>query len=271
MKLPTRQNKPLIGKSTNVAVISRAFVQIRNFTRLMLVTLLSLAALSTPQTAWAVPVTHVFTATTDLSFFGGDGTDEFRITYSFDTDLVGEVLTAGSSIYRPITGNVRADSVTGGFNLDFDASNLFSSSLRVDDNASVFPLPDLADVFSITFATTSSFSFGGEQLTGFALSLVDEQATVFTSSALQSGTAFFADVDAINLRFLYPIQLDPLTGLPVTVSSSGPGFLVVPRDGVSLVSVASVPVPAVLPLLAAGLAVMGLIGWRRGQRATVEA
>jgi hypothetical protein len=208
MKLLTRQKRMLTGKSIEVVVILRAFVKVRKFMRLTLTFVLSLAALSGHQTASTVPMTHVFTAVTDLSFFGGDGTDEFQISYTCDTDLVAQGTTAGRSRYGPITGNVRADSVTGSFNLDFDTSNINTSNLLVRDNATVFLSPSSAEFFSMDFPTTSKFLFAGELLSGFSLSLIDEQATISASPALPSDTDFFAGIDAINLRFNDPHQFD---------------------------------------------------------------
>ena len=154
MQRPTRQNKMLIGKSMDVPVIPRAFAQGRKFMRLTSAVLLSLATLSVHQTASAVPVTHVFTAITYLSFFGVDGSDEFQMSYTYDTDLVAQGATAGFSRYGLITGNVRADSVTGGFDFDFNVGNTNTEILAVLDNATVLSLPDPADVFSIGFSTT---------------------------------------------------------------------------------------------------------------------
>ena len=270
MKILTRKsllsiNRPQISQPTLPLCQSHVFAPALCLARVVLVASLSFIPLSSFDQASATSVTNVFTAVTDLSFFGGNGTDEFRLTYTFDTDLVPQVATAGLHRYGPITGNVRADSI-GGFDFDFDSSNLNNSLLAVSDNAALLGAAGPVDIFSISFSTTSDFSFGGESLRGFALSLIDEQATVFSSPALESGTGFFAEIDAINLRFIYPLLLDS-NGFPVNASMQGPGFFTVPRDGASLAGISAVPLPAALPLFAVGLGLLGLLGWRRKQKA----
>ncbi len=217
--------------------------------------------------ASAATVTNIFSGNTDLSFFGGDGTDEFQVTYTFDTDSAPQGATVGNARYGPVTGNIRADNIgPGGLSLDFNSGNASNSLLIVSDNATMFPSGDTVDIFAISFATTSNILFGGELIRGFALSLIDEQASIFSSPALEGGTGFFAGIDAINLRFHDPLFFGP-DGFPIPATSSGPGLLVVQRNGASLTGVSAVPLPATLPLIAGGLGFLSLLGWR-GKRKT---
>jgi len=229
--------------------------------RLFMATSLVLSGMLAPQTASAATITNVFTGIVDLNFFGGTGADEFQLTYTFDSELPNLPSIPGLGRYGPFTGNVRVDSL--GFDFDFNASNSSPTILGVQNNATlVFPVSTTIDLFSINIATSNNIQFGSELIRGFGLTLIDEDATIFSSTDLLSGTAFFAGIDAINLRINIPI-FDPNS------TQDGSQLFVISKDSSSLVGVSAVPVPAALPLFASGLGLFGLLGWMRRRKIAV--
>jgi hypothetical protein len=176
----------------------------------------------------------------------GDGT---TLTYQFN-------LTSGtlSAVYMDVLGSVSGVSTNGAWSADLGIVTTplgaFSNSLICNGDCGA----QLTAIFS-----------GTDLVASFTLS--DGGAQMF--SAANTSNGFFGD----QINECDDAALTPSDGglTPATLLAALTSAIVTPAHATDVDPCAAVmgatPVPATLPLFAAGLGALGLLGWRRKRRA----
>jgi hypothetical protein len=196
----------------------------------------ALAALATP--AAADPITFQFSTDIDATFIGGPASDPLVITYSFDpTTMTASSTGPGSLAYSPLlsmTVELGGQTVTLPVG---PPTSVADSFIEVLNNAG----SPAIDEYAVTDRLVTPVRAFGQQLTEVQVNIADPTATAFSSTALPTDPSFATKFSQnfTNLQFV--------SGLPGRAASTTPFTL------------AAVPEPASLTLLAVGLAGLGMV------------
>jgi hypothetical protein len=237
--------------------------------RYLLASIATVCFLGAGLQANAATVTYNFTGELDLdatvigTFFSAqDAGDTFTGTFSYD-DATPDFLNGaipGFAAYQPtgmiettFSGGTFANTPTPYYQditaADFNSGNPLSWALySFNCEAAYCGLGDTGGTFEgspLTFLFNSIQLIGDGSTAGIAIDPLD------LSSYLTS--LFFLDAGA---------EFDPTTGI-LGSRFNAQGHL----TSLNSVSPPAVPLPAALPLLAAGLSAMGFMGWRRKRKA----
>jgi len=199
-------------------------------------------------TAEAATVSGVYTGeiiqTSDPAFPYLSLGDTYRIQFSYDTTVPDSDPDSATGRYEnAVSGSVV---FSNGYNLSFTGGSIYVGN-DVD--------PGDSDFLNFgAFATiTSNFPTGLYTVGGMTWTLVDLSRSVLDSDALPSAylSAALFDPGPGGFQIGFPGIGRPGAGFNGTLSSA--------------------PIPAALPLFAAALGGLGLLGWRRKRRAAGEA
>jgi hypothetical protein len=164
--------------------------------------------------------------------------DTYRIAFSYDTTVPdGDPDSATGRYENAVSGSVV---FSNGYNLSFSGGSIY-----VGNDVE----PGDSDFLNFgAFATiTSNFPTGLYTVGGISWTLIDLSRSLLDSDALPSAYLSAALFDSGNFQIGFPGIGRPGAGFNGTLSSA--------------------PIPAALPLFAAALGGLGLVGWRRRRSA----